>query len=424
MRSMVGAEKSACPLWPRGAVPVNGYKKRLRIGVAGRIVLLLDRWGRKLTRWPGWFFLHTARLGSREWNPLRIEAWFWGRQDPFMRRGMTFALVLHALVIFLPLLWMNWAHVQRAYGLPKGSGTASVRGGVEMVLVRPPKKQPAKKRKKFTVNPHSSIIFYSPNIENDSKVMEETQVETARTYVATGGKRGGKWGGKGGRLGKGGGAEGGWPEGMEGAKVRFIRLQYRGGDWDYRTGSDADFNMLRAFAEITGFQVESFTENIPIDDLKQFPKDHAPPFVYITGTRGMELSPAEAKVLRWYLLDEGGMLWADSGSFVFDQAFRAALRQACPELAWADVPNDDAIYQQPFEFPNGAPALFHHAGNRGLGLRYNDRWVVYYHPGDLGDAWRNDRAGMDDAVVARAFKLGVNIMNYAFNTYTDLHPAK
>ena len=48
---------------------------------------------------------------------------------------------------------------------------------------------------------------------------------------------------------------------MEGAKVRFIRLQYRGGDWDYRTGSDADFNMLRAFAEITGFQVEAFTEN-------------------------------------------------------------------------------------------------------------------------------------------------------------------
>ena len=116
--------------------------------------------------------------------------------------------------------------------------------------------------------------------------------------------------------------------------------------------------MLRAFAEITGFQVEAFTENIPIDALKQFPKDHAPPFVYITGTRGMEISPAEAKVLRWYLLDEGGMLWADSGSFVFDQAFRAALGQVCPELAWVDVPNDDAIYQQPFEFPNGARRCF------------------------------------------------------------------
>ena len=105
-------------------------------------------------------------------------------------------------------------------------------------------------------------------------------------------------------------------------------------------------------------------------------------------------------------------------------AFRAALRQACPELAWVDIPNDDIIYQQPFEFPNGVPPLFHHAGKRGLGLKYNDRWVVFYHPGDLGDAWRNDHAGMDDAIALRAFKLGVNIMNYAFNMYTDLHPAK
>ncbi len=377
--------------------------------MARRIVTLLGRW-----------FPRAARLGGSEWNPLRIDAWFWGRQDPVMRQGMTVAVVIHALVIFLPLVWMNWAHVQRAYSLPKGSGTASVGGMVETVLVHPPKKQPARKRKKFAVNPNSAIAFYSPDIDSDSRVMEETQAETARTYTATGGKRGGK----GGRLGKGGGAEGGWPEGMEGAKVRFIRLQYRGGDWDYRTGSDADFNMLRAFAEITGFQVEAFAENIPIDALKQFPKDHAPPFVYITGTRGVEISAAEAKVLRWYLLDEGGMLWADSGSFDFDRALRAALAQVCPELTWVDVPNDDTIYQQPFEFPNGAPAFFHHAGNRGLGLRYNDRWVVYYHPGDLGDAWRNDHAGMDEAVATRAFKLGVNIMNYAFNTYSDLHSAK
>ena len=31
---------------------------------------------------------------------------------------------------------------------------------------------------------------------------------------------------------------------------------------------------------------------------------------------------------------------------------------------------------------------------------------------------------MDEATALRAFKLGVNVMNYAFNMYTDLHPAK
>jgi hypothetical protein len=387
------------------------------------IVKFLSRWSRKLLRLPGWFCLHTVRIRGREWNPLRVDAWFWGRHDPLMRQGLTFALAIHALLILVPLLWMNWAGQQRAYGLPKGSGTASVGGGEE-VIIRPIKKKPTQKRRKFAVNPNSSIIFYSPQIDTDSKVMEMAQEETARTYTATGGK-GGKWGGKaGGRLGKGGGTQGGWPEGMEGAKVRFIRLQYRGGDWDYRTGSDADFNMLRAFAEITGFPVESFAENISVDALKRFPKNHAPPFVYVTGTKGLDMSPAEAKVLRWYLIEEGGMLFADSGSATFDRAFKSALHQACPELSWVDIPNDDVIYQQPFEFPNGVPPLFHHAGQRGVGLKYNDRWVAFYHAGDLGDAWRNDHAGMNDAIALRAFKLGINIMNYAFNMYTDLHPAR
>jgi hypothetical protein len=387
------------------------------------------RWIFKLPAWccrgvltlPAWLLLHRVKIGGQEWNPLRVEAWFWGRQEPLMRQGLTFALVLHAMVVLLPLLWLDRARQQTAYGLPKGSGTPNAGGGEEQVIIRKMKKQPAKSRKKFAVNPNSSIIFYSPQIDSDSKVLEMAEAETARTYSATGGKLGGKGGG---RLGKGGGTQGGWPEGMEGAKVRFLRLSYRGGDWDYRTGSDADFNMLRAFAEITGFQVESRSENIPVDALRQFPKNRAPPFVYVTGTKGLELSPAEAKVLRWYLLEEGGMLFADSGSAVFDGAFRAALRQACPELGWVDIPNDDVIYQQPFEFPNGAPALFHHAGNRALGLKYNGRWAVFYHSGDLGDAWRNDHAGMDEATALRAFKLGVNVMNYAFNMYTDLHPAK
>ena len=237
------------------------------------------------------FCTHTLPLFGLEWNPMRVEAWFWGRQDPIMRQGLTFGLVIHALLIFLPMLWLNRSEMQRAYGLPKGSGTASVGGGEEQIIIRQVKRQPKKNRRKFTVNPNSSIIFYSPDIDSDSKVLETAQVETARTYTATGGKGGGKWGGKGGgRLGKGGGTQGGWPEGMEGAKVRFLRLQYRGGDWDYRTGSDADFNMLRAFAEMTGFQVESFAENIPIDALKSFPKHHDG----ICSTRAACCSPTAA----------------------------------------------------------------------------------------------------------------------------------
>ena len=390
-----------------------------------RWIVLFPFWClRGVLRLVAWFLMHRLRVFGIEWNPLRVEAWYWGRHDPIMRQGLTFGLAIHALLIFLPLLWMSLARQQASYALPKGSGTASVGGGEE-VLVRPVKKQPKKNRRKFAVNPNSSIIFYSPDIDSDSKVLEIAQEETARTYVATGGKGGGKWGGKGGgRLGKGGGTQGGWPEGMEGAKVRFIRLQYRGGDWDYRTGSDADFNMMRAFAEITGLPGRVVAENIPIDALKHFPKNHAPPFVYITGTKGLEISPAEAKILRWYLLEEGGMLFADSGSLMFDNAFRAALRQACPELELGRHPQRRHHLPAALRVSQRRAAAVPPRRRAGMGLKHNDRWVVFYHPGDLGDAWRNDHAGMQDAVALRAFKLGVNIMNYAFNMYTDLHPAK
>ena len=264
--------------------------------------------------------------------------------------------MIHALVIFLPLLWMNWGHVQRAYGLPKGSGTASVGGRWRGARSARRRNSRPEEPQEVRGEPQQLDHLLQPRIDSDSRVMEESPGGD-RADLHGHRRQGRRQVGRKARLGKGGGTQGGWPEGMEGAKVRFIRLQYRGGDWDYRTGSDADFNMLRAFAEITGFQVEAFAENIPIDALKQFPKDHAPPFVYITGTRGVEISAAEAKVLRWYLLDEGGMLFADSGSCDVRPRLPRRPAQACPELTWVDIPNDDIIYQQPFEFPNGVPPL-------------------------------------------------------------------
>ena len=340
-----------------------------------------------------------------------------------MRQGITFGLIIHLLLILLPLLWQNLAGQQRAYALPKGSGTASVGGGEEEGFGSAHQETAQENRKKFAVNPHSSIIFFTPDIDSESKVLEMTRLGPA-AYAATGGKDDGEWGGgAGGRWAKAAAPRAVGPRVWKGPRSGFSASVPRR-KLGLPPGLVADFNMIRAFAEITGFQVESFTENIPIDALKRFPKHHAPPFVYITGTRGLELSAAEAKILRWYLLDEGGMLFADSGSRMFNNAFRAALRQACPELGWTDIPNDDVIYQQPFEFPNGVLPLFHHSGERGLGLKYEGRWIAFYHPGDLGDAWRNDHAGMHDAIALRAFKLGVNIMNYAFNAYTDLHPAQ
>jgi hypothetical protein len=170
---------------------------------------------------------------------------------------------------------------------------------------------------------------------------------------------------------------------------------------------------------MTGFNVWPKTESIRIADLMRFPKNRAPPFVYLTGglKGGLNVSQAEAKILRKYCLDLGGMIFADNGGGNFDRVFRASLQRIFPDLSLVDIASDDVLYQQPFLFVDGAPPLWHHSGNRALGIKYKGRWVVFYHQGDINDAWKEGHSGASDHVAMQAYKLGINIINYAFNQY-------
>jgi hypothetical protein len=301
------------------------------------------------------------------------------------------------------LTW--WGCDEQPYGVPEGSGTPAV----EMVKVKKLKKKP---EKKYVLNMNTAVSFYVPRIE-DSEVLEEIDKETENTYEAQ----------KLGKLGQGGGKEGGWPNGMKNARVRFIRLQYDGGDWDQDMGYGSDYNILLKFRELTGFQIASETESLSISQLKRFPKNRAPPFVYMTGglKGSISLSNAEMKVLREYCLEMGGLIFADNGGGRFDQNFRPLMKRIFPDLPLVEISKDDVIFQQPFLFPNGAPALWHHSGNNAMGVKYKGRWVVFYHQGDVNDAWKTGHSGASEAVAAQAYKIGVNVINYAFNQYMSLN---
>ncbi|MDE0856811.1 MAG: DUF4159 domain-containing protein, partial [Nevskia sp.] len=238
---------------------------------------------------------------------------------------------------------------------------------------------------------------------------------TENQYEATAAAAGG------GKLGKGGGKRGGWPNGMENAKVRFIRLKYSGGDWDQQMGKGADYNFLIQFSEMTGFKIAKKTEAIDVAALKRFPKHRAPPFVYLTGSQSITLSPREIKILRSYLLEEGGMIFADNGGGNFDAALKSLMRRVLPEKPWIDISNDDVIYRQPYRFAHGAPPLWHHSGTRALGMKHNGRWVVFYHQGDINDAWQEGGSGVTANTRKAAFKMGINVVNYSFNQYLSLH---
>jgi hypothetical protein len=223
-------------------------------------------------------------------------------------------------------------------------------------------------------------------------------------------------------LGKGGGKKGGWPEGMDDYKIRFIRLEHGGEGWDDGMDeSGADYNFLRAFAEATGFKkIANKGESHSIALLAKYPDDGFPPFVYLTGNGNMgRVSSNDAKILREYCL-KGGMLIADAGSAQFHNSFLHFMRQVFPDKPLIDIADDDMLYQLPYGFPDGAPAFWHHGGRRALGIKHEGRWIAFYHPGDMNDAWKSP--GFTDVTPEMreaAMNLGINLVYYSFNQWDD-----
>lgn len=338
------------------------------------------------------------RLGDRVFQDLRT-----GGRDPEFRKSTLWAVVLHLLVFVGPLL-IRGCWLMTPYEIPKGSGKEVVEV-VQVQRVQPPERQ-------FVLNLNSPIIYYIPD-SKDSDVLKEVTEQTEMEYEASQITPG--------KIGEGGGDTGGWPDGMEDARVRFIRLKYNGADWDQNMGQNADHNLLLYFSKLTGFKIASDTEAVTASQLARFPSGKAPPFIYLTGTEGsINLSGREIRLLREYCLEEGGMIFADNG-YRIDRSFRNLVRQLFPGKPLVDIADDDPIYQQPFLFPNGAPPLWGHSGSRALGVKHHGRWVVFYHQGDIGDAWKTGHSGISTDKAMRAYKMGINVMYYAFTRYLAQH---
>lgn len=342
-------------------------------------------------------------------------------RDPRFRKSLISSLGLHVLVILvIPWLLTMYGCVE-PYRVPKGSGTPQTLAAAVQVKKVVKKKT---KKKKFVVNPRSAISFHIPDLD-ESVAARQVDAETQMTYKADPMRvlagTGSRVGAGGGKMGAGGGKEGGWPDGMENAKVRFIRMEYNGRGWD--DGMDAqtraDLNFLEAFHQLTGFKVSTTPESHSIGLLRKYPKGMAPPFVYMTGDADINVTAGEVKTLREYLLD-GGMLFADCGSPQWDHSFRNFARQLFPGESLLVIADDDPLFQIPFAFPNGAPPLWHHGGRRALGIKHKGRWVVFYHPGDINDAWKTGHSGMDPALAEGAVQMGVNIIYYSFTHYLEL----
>jgi hypothetical protein len=336
------------------------------------------------------------------WNPVDLEAWYYGRKKAKLNQSVT-TILLYTLAFFLLVLIVNrLGGCEEIYEMPAG-------GGEEKPKVQVVKIQKVIRRK-FVINPFSAVVFNPPPIE---EVQLNLQELTKHEY----------------QIGQGKGTGAGFSGGTNRGKVRFIRLEYRGGDWDQDFGVGADLNMLLRYGVETGHSVAEKTESRTIEELGRFAMGKSPPMVYMTGERSIDLSKREVEILREYLLDKHGMIFGDNGgSGQFHGQFFSMMNKVLDGTGVypVKVPLDDVIHRIPFTLPF-LPYVAPHGGKEAWGWYKDGRWLAYYHPGDIGDAWADGHAGVKREIYEACYQLGVNVIFYAhaeYNKWLDTREKK
>ena len=168
------------------------------------------------------------------WNPLDERAWYYGRRNRKLNQSLA-TLLSYSLLYLLAFILIGQARgCSEIFELPSGGGEAKA-------LAQTVKIQKVI-RTKYVVNPLSSIKLEVPPIEEVKLQLAEA---TEHTY----------------RVGFGEGEGAGFGAGTARGKVRFIRLEYAGGDWDQDMGVGADLNMLLQYHIRTGHKTHDRTES-------------------------------------------------------------------------------------------------------------------------------------------------------------------
>jgi hypothetical protein len=175
--------------------------------------------------------------------------------------------------------------------------------------------------------------------------------------------------------------------------------------------------MLLEYGILTGHKVADRPESRRISQLKNFPIGKSPPFLYVTGQRNLVVSNSEVEILREYLTDKRGMLFADNGgSAGWGQQFFALMQKTLPTVKPIRVPLDHPIHTTPYPIPF-LPYVAPHGGKEAWGWVVDGRLVAYYHPGDIGDAWADDHAKVRREIWEYCYQLGTNVIFYSHVEY-------
>lgn len=330
-----------------------------------------------------------AMAGQRVWDLCSLEAWYLRKRSQKLDQSLWTFLLYTLLFLFLVLILSHLPGCREIYEMPAGGGEQAQLQKVKIEKII---------RKKLVINPFSSIVFNPPPIEDIKLRFQEL---TRHAY----------------QVGFGEGEGSGFAGGTSRGKVRFIRLEYQGGDWDQDFSGSSDLNMLLEYGIRTGHKVADQPESRRISQLKNFPIGKSPPFLYITGQRNLLVSNSEVEILREYLTEKRGMLFADNGgSAGWGQQFFALMQKTLPRVKPIRVPLDHPIHTTPYPIPF-LPYVAPHGGKEAWGWVVDGRLVAYYHPGDIGDAWADDHAKIRREIWEYCYQLGTNVIFYSHVEY-------
>ena len=320
-------------------------------------------------------------------NPFDLDAWYYGRTQQKLKQSLNTTASYTVAFVFIALLLMLLPGCVDIFESPAGGGKPQQKR--KKMIVQPVKK------KVYVVNPFSAILF-NPDIERIQLKLKEL---TKHLYEVGQGK------------GKGAGFAGGTRRGM----VRFVRIKYSSGDWDQDLDLNSDLNLLVWYAANTGHKTAKKPEVRTVRQLAGSPVGKSPPLVYLTGQRSLSLSRSEIETLREYLTTKHGMLFADNGgSSGWHTQFFNLMRQVLPRTDPRRVPLDHPVHDGMDSLPIVAP----HGGDKAYMWVVENRIVAYYHPGDIGDAWADGHAGVPRSVWENGYRLGGNIILYAYSEYS------
>ena len=346
----------------------------------------------------------SAPPDRRSWNPFSPHARFWRGRHGRLQRFITLSFLGHALVVAMIAGTVFIPGCKKTYDLVKGTCTANAT--IKQMKVEVKKKE---KRKRIMVNPDSPIIFATPELDETKLELKEA---TASQYKA--GQTEGM-----GQMGDGeGDGPAGYASGRDGARFVFVRVRYEGGNWDYNLRNNADENMTTEFGKRSRMPVSKIPQDVTLVELGRYVKGRAAPVVFMVGSYGFRFDAREVKAVRSYLLDNRGMIFADNGGNQFHSSFLQLMRQALPEVAAVEIPDDDPIYRAPYAL-HGAPPLWAHSGSRALGWKKDGRWIAFYHQGSISDAWKDSHGGTSAESAEQAYQLGVNILAQAMSGYSE-----